>query len=147
VTVSFGAIVGLVFAVVFAVLVGFLALVLVKLGQVLTEATRLVNGITEQTIPLLSEVTTSVGHVNDQLVRVDAITGNVQTLSQNVSALSSVFAATLGGPLVKAAAFSYGVRRALADRNQADVEKRVKAEIKAEKRAVRTARKTTKKSS
>jgi uncharacterized protein YoxC len=139
--------VGLVFAVVFAVLVGFLALVLVKLGQVLTEATRLVNGITEQTIPLLSEVTTSVGHVNDQLVRVDAITGNVQTLSQNVSALSSVFAATLGGPLVKAAAFSYGVRRALADRNQADVEKRVKAEIKAEKRAVRTARKTTKKSS
>jgi uncharacterized protein YoxC len=146
VTVSFGAIVGLVFAVVFAVLVGFLALVLVKLGQVLTEATRLVNGITEQTIPLLSEVTTSVGHVNDQLVRVDAITGNVQTLSQNVSALSSVFAATLGGPLVKAAAFSYGVRRALADRNQADVEKRVKAEIKAEKRAVRAARKTTQKS-
>jgi uncharacterized protein YoxC len=147
VTVSFGAIVGLVFAVVFAVLVGFLALVLVKLGQVLTEATRLVNGITEQTIPLLSEVTTSVGHVNDQLVRVDAITGNVQTLSQNVSALSSVFAATLGGPLVKAAAFSYGVRRALADRNQADVEKRVKAEIKAEKRAVRAARKSTQKSS
>ena len=144
-TVSFGAIVGLVFAVVFAVLVGFLALVLVKLGQVLTEATRLVNGITEQTIPLLSEVTTSVGHVNDQLVRVDAITGNVQVLSQNVSALSSVFAATLGGPLVKAAAFSYGVRRALADRHQADVEKRVKAEIKAEKRAMKAVRQSTKK--
>lgn len=140
-TVSFGAIVGLVFAVIFAVLVGFLALVLVKLGQVLTEATRLVNGITEQTIPLLSEVTTSVSHVNDQLVRVDAITGNVQTLSQNVSALSSVFAATLGGPLVKAAAFSYGVRKALADRQHADLEKRVKAELKAEKRAARASRK------
>ena len=143
-TVSFGAIVGLVFAVVFAVLVGFLALVLVKLGNVLTEATRLVNGITEQTIPLLGEVTTSVTHVNDQLVRVDAITGNVQTLSQNVSALSSVFAATLGGPLVKAAAFSYGVRRALSDRHQADVEKRVKAELKAEQKAVRAAKKTKK---
>ena len=140
-TVSFGAIVGLVFAVIFAVLVGFLALVLVKLGQVLTEATRLVNGITEQTIPLLGEVTTSVSHVNDQLVRVDAITGNVQTLTQNVSALSSVFAATLGGPLVKAAAFSYGVRKALSDRQHADIEKRVKAEFKAEKRAVRATRK------
>lgn len=140
-TVSFGAIVGLVFAVIFAVLVGFLALVLVKLGQVLTEATRLVNGITEQTIPLLGEVTTSVSHVNDQLVRVDAITGNVQTLSQNVSALSSVFAATLGGPLVKAAAFSYGVRKALSDRQHADIEKRVKAEFKAEKKAVRATRK------
>ena len=140
-SVSFGAIVGLVFAVIFAVLVGFLALVLVKLGQVLAEATRLVNGITEQTIPLLTEVTTSVSHVNDQLVRVDAITGNVQTLTQNASALSSVFAATLGGPLVKAAAFSYGVRRALADRHHADVEKRVKAELKAEKKAARTSKK------
>lgn len=140
-TVSFGAIVGLVFAVIFAVLVGFLALVLVKLGQVLTEATRLVNGITEQTIPLLEEVTTSVSHVNDQLVRVDAITGNVQTLSQNVSALSSVFAATLGGPLVKAAAFSYGVRKTLADRQRADIGKRVKAELKAEKKTARATRK------
>ena len=143
-TVSFGAIVGLIFAVIFAVLVGFLALVLVKLGQVLTEATRLVNGITEQTIPLLGEVTTSVSHVNDQLVRVDAITGNVQSLTQNVTALSSVFAATLGGPLVKAAAFSYGVRRALADRQQADIEKRVKSELKAERKSARTAAKTAK---
>jgi uncharacterized protein YoxC len=145
VTVSFGAIVGLVFAVVFAVLVGFLALVLVKLGHVLTEASRLVNGITEQTIPLLSEVTTSVSHVNDQLVRVDAITSNVQGLTQNVTALSSVFAATLGGPLVKAAAFSYGVRRALSDRQHADIEKRVKSELKAEKKAARSARSSTKK--
>ncbi|MDQ1688391.1 MAG: hypothetical protein QOK42_1366 [Frankiaceae bacterium] len=144
-TVSFGAIVGLVFAVVFAVLVGFLALVLVKLGHVLTEASRLVNGITEQTIPLLSEVTTSVSHVNDQLVRVDAITSNVQGLTQNVTALSSVFAATLGGPLVKAAAFSYGVRRALSDRQHADIEKRVKSELKAEKKAARSARSSTKK--
>ena len=143
-TVSFGAIVGLIFAVVFAVLVGFLALVLVKLGHVLTEATRLVNGITEQTIPLLGEVTTSVSHVNDQLVRVDAITGNVQSLTQNVTALSSVFAATLGGPLVKAAAFSYGVRRALADRQQADIEKRVKTELKAERKSARAAAKTSK---
>jgi predicted PurR-regulated permease PerM len=145
VTVSFGAIVGLVFAVVFAVLVGFLALVLVKLGHVLTEATRLVNGITEQTIPLLGEVTTSVSHVNDQLVRVDAITNNVQSLTQNVTALSSVFAATLGGPLVKAAAFSYGVRRALSDRQHADIEKRVKTELKAEKKAAKATRTSTKK--
>jgi uncharacterized protein YoxC len=142
--VSSGAIVGLVFAGVFAVLVAFLGLVLVKLGHVLDEAGKLVHGITDQTVPLLSEVTTSVVHVNDQLERVDAITSNVQTVTQNVSALSGVFAATLGGPLVKAAAFSYGVRRALADRNQADVEKRVKTEMKAERKAARTARREAK---
>jgi hypothetical protein len=74
-------------------------------------------------------------HVNVELERVDAITANVQTISSNVSALSSVFAATLGSPVIKVAAFSYGVRRAINDRHEADVRKRVKHEMKAEKKA------------
>jgi anthranilate phosphoribosyltransferase len=84
-------------------------------------------------------VTTSVTHVNSELVRVDAITANVQTISTNVSALSSLFAATLGSPVVKVAAFSYGVRNAASKRNAKDVQKRVKAEIKAEKKAAKKA--------
>jgi uncharacterized protein YoxC len=138
--VSFGGVVALIFAILFAVLVAFLVLVLVKLGQVLSEAARLVAGITDQTVPLLSEATTSIVHVNTNLERVDAITTNVETVTTNASALSSLFAATVGGPLVKAAAFSYGVRRALAERERKDVEKRVKAELKAERRAARAAR-------
>ena len=86
-------------------------------------------------MPLLGEVTGTVTHVNDELVRVDAITANVQSISGNLSALTSLFAATLGGPVIKVAAFSYGVRRAAGKRNAADVEKRVKAQIKAEKKA------------
>jgi hypothetical protein len=74
-------------------------------------------------------------HVNAELERVDAITANVQSISTNVSALTGVFAATLGSPLIKVAAFSYGVRRALNERNEADVRKRVKSEMKAEKKA------------
>jgi hypothetical protein len=35
---------------------------------------------------------------------------------------------------VKVAAFSYGVRRAMSERRQGDVEKRVKEQIKAEKK-------------
>jgi hypothetical protein len=34
-------------------------------------------------------------------------------VSQNVSAVTTVMSSVVGGPLVKAAAFSYGVRRAL----------------------------------
>jgi len=34
-------------------------------------------------------------------------------MSTNVNALTSLFAATLGSPVVKVAAFSYGVRTAL----------------------------------
>jgi uncharacterized protein YoxC len=138
--VSFGGVVALIFAVLFAVLVAFLVLVLVKLGQVLSETTRLIAGITDRTVPLLSEATTSIVHVNTNLERVDVITANVQTVSTNASALSSVFAATLGGPLVKVAAFSYGVRRALGDRQRADVAKRVKSEMKAERKAARAGR-------
>jgi len=127
--------VGLIVAVFWGVLVCFIAFVLVKLGKVVGETGKLVSGVTDQTVPLLSEVTNSVVHVNVELERVDAITANVQTISTNVSALSGVFAATLGSPLIKVAAFSYGVRRAMNERHEADVRKRVKSEMKAEKKA------------
>ncbi|HEU5333740.1 MAG TPA: DUF948 domain-containing protein [Actinocrinis sp.] len=132
---SAGAVVGLVFAIFFGIGVVFLCFVLIRLAQVLKEATKLVSGITDQTVPLLGEITTTVVTTNQQLVKVDGITDNVATLSGNASALASTFSATVGGPMIKAAAFSYGVRAALANRRKADVEKRVRAEMKAERRA------------
>ncbi len=138
---SGGEIAGLIVAVFWAVLVCFMAFVLIKLGQVVGETSKLVTGITDQTVPLLGEVTTSVVHVNSELERVDAITANVQTITTNASALSSVFAATLGSPLIKVAAFSYGVRRTLNERREHDLRKRVKAEVKAERMARKAARK------
>ena len=124
-------------AVAFVVLVLFLALVLIKLGKVLEETQKLVSGITEKTVPLLGEVTTSVTHVNQELTRVDAITANVQSISGNVSALTSLFAATLGSPVIKVAAFSYGVRNVAAKRHEKDVNKRVRDELKSAKKARR----------
>ena len=53
---------------------------------------------------------------NAQLVKVDSITSNVAQVSTNVSALTSLFAATLGSPIIKVAAFSYGVRTAISGR-------------------------------
>jgi uncharacterized protein YoxC len=136
---SGGEVAGLIVAVFWAVLVCFVGYVLVKLGKVVGEAGKLVAGVTDQTVPLLGEVTTSVVHLNAELERVDAITANVQTASGNVSALTSVFAATLGSPVVKVAAFSYGVRRALSERDEERARKRVKSEAKAERRARRQA--------
>jgi uncharacterized protein YoxC len=133
--VSAGAVVGLVFAIFFAIGVIFLCFVLLRLAEVLKEATKLVAGIADQTVPLLGEVTTTVVTANQQLGRVDAITENVANLSGNASALASTFSATVGGPMIKAAAFSYGVRSAMANRRKADVEKRVRAELKASRKA------------
>src|SRR3954466_14481286 len=138
---SGGEVAGLIVAVFWGVLVCFIAFVLVKLGKVVGETGKLVSGVTDQTVPLLNEVTNSVVHVNVELERVDAIPANVQSISTNVSALSGVFAATLGSPVIKVAAFSYGVRRALTERREHEFRSRLKQEAKAEKLARKTARK------
>jgi hypothetical protein len=134
---SVGDVAGLIAAIAFVLLVGLLAIPLLKLGKVLDEARRLVGTVTDETVPLIHEVTTTVGLTNHQLERVDAITSNVQQVTTNVSALSSLFAATLGGPVVKVAAFSYGVRRALSERRHGETKKRVEDQIKAERKAGR----------
>ena len=102
----------------FVLLVVFLAVVLMKLGRTLDEATIAIRKAHMNTDPLFTGANTTLNHVNTQLERVDGITANTQAVTGNVSALTSVFTATLGGPLVKVAAFSYGVNRALKARRK-----------------------------
>jgi uncharacterized protein YoxC len=111
---SAGDIAGLIAAIAFVLLVGLLAVPLLKLGKVLDETRTTIRGISEESIPLLQEVTSTVTHTNDQMVKVDAITTNAAQVATNVSALTALFAATLGSPVVKIAAFTYGVRQAMA---------------------------------
>ncbi len=68
---------------------------------------------TENVQPTLIKLTDTVSLTNEQLARVDGITTNVSAITTNASALTSLFAATLGSPVVKVAAFTYGVRTAL----------------------------------
>ncbi|GAB6937782.1 DUF948 domain-containing protein [Isoptericola variabilis] len=111
---SMGDVAGLIAAVAFVLLVGLLAIPLVKLGRVLDEATRSIREVTEHSVPILDEAATTVASTNDQLVKVDTITTSAAQVSENVSALAGLYASTLGRPLVKVAAFSYGVRQAFA---------------------------------
>jgi uncharacterized protein YoxC len=129
-----GQVAALIAAVFFALLMLALCYLVLKLAKTVEETQALVHGITEKTVPLLGEVTTSVTHVNQELVRVDAITANVQSISGNVSALTSLFAATLGSPIIKVAAFSYGVRSVATKRHEKDVNKRVRDELKSSRR-------------
>ena len=113
VTVSIGDVAGVIAALAFAYLVVRLGGVLGKAGKVLDETRIGVRGISEQTVPLLSQVTDTVASTNEQIVRLDTITANVSSMSTNVNALTSLFAATLGSPVVKVAAFTYGVCSAM----------------------------------
>ena len=117
---SAGQIAALIAAGAFVLLVLLLAVPLIKLGRTLDEATLAIRKTHEGADPLLagantaiSRVNTAISQVNTQLEQVDGITSNARAITANVSALTSVFTATLGGPLVKAAALSYGVSKAI----------------------------------
>ena len=54
-----------------------------------------------------------LGVVTTDAARVSA---NATVVTENAAQLSTLFAATLGGPLVKTAAFTYGIRKAVKGR-------------------------------
>lgn len=134
---SAGQIAALIAAGAFVLLVILLAWPILKLGRTLDEATLAIRKAHEGAQPILTNAATTVEQVNSQLARVDGITANAQSMSSNAAAITSLVAATVGGPVVKVAAFSYGVRKAVGKRREADVEKRVREELRAERRARR----------
>lgn len=111
---SGGDIAGLIAAVAFVGLVGLLAVPLVKLGRTFDSATRALTELTDHTVPVIDEAAKAVASGNVQLEKVDAVTTAAASVSENVSALTALMTATVGGPLIKVAAFSHGVRRAFA---------------------------------
>jgi uncharacterized protein YoxC len=119
--VSGGAIAALIAAGAFVLLVLLLAIPLLKLGRVLDEATLAIRTTHEGMGPLLVDAKGTLGQVNVQLDEVQGIAKNVNSMTTNVAALTSVVSSTLGSPLIKVAAFSYGVRKTVADRRDAEV--------------------------
>ena len=117
---SVGEIAGLIAAVAFVALVAVAAVPLLKLGRVLEEVRLAVRDIGHESVPILTELRGTVRATNDELVKLSVVTedvakvsANATVVSENAAQLTSLFSATLGGPLVKTAAFSYGVRKAL----------------------------------
>ena len=141
----------LVAAIAFAVLVVALAVPILRLRHTVDAATRAMSDVADQTGPLLIQVNSTIGNVNTalgqvhtsldgvnlQLARLDAITNNVQHISTNVANLSTVVSAAAANPLVKVAAFGYGVRKAAANRRQADEDKAVRSELRRQRKTRR----------
>jgi uncharacterized protein YoxC len=107
---SGGDIAGLIAAGVFAVFVGLMAVPLIKLGAVLDETRDAIKELSGGIQPILSESTVTIQETNKQLAQVDRITKNVADVTGNVSSLVALFAASVGGPLIKIAGFTAAVR-------------------------------------
>ena len=149
-----GEIAALIAAGAFAMLVLVLAVPLLRLRHTVDAATRAIKDMTDRTTPILgkadvtmdnvntalSQVHVSLDSVNHQLQKVDAITGHAAQISANVANLAGVVTSAAANPLVKAAAFGYGVRKAAARRAQHDEDREVRALVRERRRAKRRAK-------
>ncbi|MEU4546107.1 DUF948 domain-containing protein [Nonomuraea dietziae] len=108
-----GELAGLIVAMGWAILVCFLAMVLVKLARLLRETTKLVSDLNNRVVPLLEDMSMTVNEANRQLVTVEAITRDVKQVSGHAAKLSAVTQTIFTGPLIRVSALSHGVRRAI----------------------------------
>jgi hypothetical protein len=84
--------------------------------------------------PLLNEAHETVEALNTQLVHVEGIAKNVNSMTTNVAAMTAIVSSTLGSPMIKAAAFTYGVRKTVSDRRDTDAVKAARRKRRADKR-------------
>ncbi|HZM81060.1 MAG TPA: DUF948 domain-containing protein [Candidatus Limnocylindrales bacterium] len=147
-SISGGELAALIFAGAFLMLVVFLGVPILKLRHTVDAATKALRQVNERTGPMLDNVNltvdnvntalgqfqTSLDGVNVQLARVDIMTQHVSSATANVANLVNVVTTAAANPLVKAAAFSYGVRKATSSKRKADEEKAVRDELRLRKR-------------
>jgi len=148
-----GEIAALVAAGAFLMLVLVLAVPILRLRHTVDAATRTINDLNDQTGPLMRNVNTTVENVNTaltqvhtsldgvniQLAKLDTMTGHAQNVTANIANLTTVVSAAAANPLVKVAAFGYGVRRAASARRHAEDEREVRATLKQQRRAAKRA--------
>ncbi|MDR1711980.1 MAG: DUF948 domain-containing protein [Propionibacteriaceae bacterium] len=114
-----GQIAGLIAAIAFVVLVALCAVPLLKTGRVLEELRLTIRDMGHNSVPILQELRGTVAATNTEIEKLALVTEDVSKISSNVvgvtdnaNRLSAAFRTTVGGPMIKAAAFTYGVKQA-----------------------------------
>jgi uncharacterized protein YoxC len=102
----------IVLAAFWALLVLGLCLVLVNTFNVLTSTKMLIDGIREETVPLLSEVRNSVMKTNRELDRVDGMLESAGSIVARVEKISRLVEQAASGPLVRIIALGAGFSKA-----------------------------------
>ncbi|MFZ0529287.1 MAG: DUF948 domain-containing protein [Propionicimonas sp.] len=123
---SAGEVAGLIAAMAAVAFVVFCAVPLLKLGRVLEELRLAIRDLGHNSVPILQELRGTVAATNTELSKLSLVTDDVATVSshaivvsENAAQLSTLFSSTLGGPMIKMAAFTYGVRQAASGRRPA----------------------------
>jgi hypothetical protein len=93
-------------------LVLFLCYLLVKTVTVIQSTQMLIDGIRQETVPLLSEVKGSVERANRELDRVDGMLESAGEIVTRVEKLSGLVEQAASSPLIKVISFGAGLRKA-----------------------------------
>ena len=98
-----GQIAGLIAAIAFAVLAGFMIYPLIRLGKLFDQIADTVRESGEHAIPALDEVNKSLEDVN-------RISAAASSTANNVGALTDLYGSFLGKPVIKIASFFYALK-------------------------------------
>lgn len=109
---DWGGFAAIVAAVAWLILALFLSLMLVNVFRMLESTKALIDGVRDETVPLLGEVRVTVTSVNKELDRVDGMLDSVGKIVKTVERLGSLVESTIQTPLVKVAGVSAGMARA-----------------------------------
>lgn len=101
----------IVIAVFWGVLVIGFCFVLASVFRLISEVADLVQGVTNQTVPLLEGLNETVAGVNVELARIDTLLASVQSITATADSLVGVLHATVSNPMVKLAAYAAGAAR------------------------------------
>ena len=101
----------IVLAAFWGLLVLFLCVVLLNTYNVLTSTKTLIDGIREETVPLLSEVRNSVVKTNRELDRVDTVLESAGSIVGRAEKFSGLVEEAASSPIVKLISFGAGIRK------------------------------------
>jgi hypothetical protein len=110
--VSVGEWAAIIAAVAWAVLVLVLVILSLALNKILSETRTLVEGIRQETVPLLGEVRTSVITMNKNLEHSDDLLVSVGNITRTVERISGLIDQFVSIPLIKVISYGYGAQRA-----------------------------------
>jgi hypothetical protein len=102
----------IVLAAFWGLLVVFLCVVLLSTFRVLESTKMLIDGVREETVPLLAEVKGSIERTNRELDRVDGLLVNAGEIVKRAEKLTGLIEGAASSPLIKIISFGAGLRKA-----------------------------------
>lgn len=106
---SVGDIAGLIAAIVFAILAGFMIYPLIRLGHLFDQVSKTVQQTGDHALPALDESVTTVKEVNKTLKDVNQISDSAQYTARNAGALTDLYASMLSKPAIKIASWASAI--------------------------------------